>query len=495
MIKLPRQLSNFALAALSGCLMVLIFPDWEISWLAPFALTPLIVSLFREPRPARRFLLGYFAGNVYWFGLCPWIQFVLEAHGGMGRWGGWATFLLVCLIKSIHLGVFALLAAIVLRRPYALPAIAAIWTVVERTYGELGFAWLCLGNAGIDMSVPLRLAPWTAVYGISFFFAIVATSAALVLVRQPRNRLYWLAAVPMLILLPPLPFPENGTDTAVMVQPNVPEEQEWSPELAERLHSTLLYESENAATGVHPRLIVWPEIPGPIYYFRDPALQNQIKDLALRTHAYILTGTVADTKNREPLNSTVLISPQGRLLDRYDKINLVPFGEYVPPAFNWVNRISHETGDFTPGDRIVVSSVGAEKLGAFICYESAFPDQVRRFVIAGATILANVSNDGYFGQSAARMQHLSLVRMRAVENHRWILRDTNDGVTASIDPAGRVIERLPAYRQGSGIFHFSPVSHVTAYSRYGDWFVWLCAIGASVALCASQIPRYHGIRR
>ena len=155
------------------------------------------------------------------------------------------------------------------------------------------------------------------------------------------------------------------------------------------------------------------------------------------TQAYLLFGTVADTPKGQPLNSAVLLTPAGDLVDRYDKIDLVPFGEYVPEFFSWVNRISQEAGDFVPGTRVVVSPLGPQKEGTFICYESVFPQEVRKFVQGGATVLINISNDGYFGHSDARWQHLAIVRMRAAENRRWILRATNNGVTASIDPAGQ----------------------------------------------------------
>ena len=149
-----------------------------------------------------------------------------------------------------------------------------------------------------------------------------------------------------------------------------------------------------------------------------------------------LFGAVGFTPQREPLNSAVMLDSSGKIVDRYDKINLVPFGEFIPPMFGWVNRITKEIGDFVPGERVVVFPLDGHNLGAFICYESVFPDLVRQFVHAGAEVLVNLSNDGYFGHSAAHQQHLEIVRMRAAENRRWILRATNDGITAAIDPAG-----------------------------------------------------------
>jgi apolipoprotein N-acyltransferase len=190
------------------------------------------------------------------------------------------------------------------------------------------------------------------------------------------------------------------------------------------------------------------------------------------------------TESGDPLNSVFFMNPAGEVRERYDKIQLVPFGEYIPPAFDWVNRITGEAGDYVPGSRVVTYDASGHRIGAFICYESAFPGLVRQFTKEGAQLLLNLSNDGYFGGSKAREQHLSLVRMRAAENGRWILRSTNDGVTAMVDPAGRVTQRLPEYQRISGVLRFNYLMELTFYVRYGDWFPWVCLIvslGAALA--------------
>src|SRR5262249_21902774 len=155
-------------------------------------------------------------------------------------------------------------------------------------------------------------------------------------------------------------------------------------------------------------------------------------------------------------NSAVLLSPEGKALTRYDKIKLVPFGEFVPwPLGALAKHISTETGDFESGTRVVVSPVGAHKIGTFICYESVFPHLVRQFAANGAEVLFNISNDGWFGKSAAREQPLRIVRMRAAENRRWILRSTNDGITAAVDPAGRLRMSLPSYVRAAAVAQFN----------------------------------------
>jgi apolipoprotein N-acyltransferase len=141
---------NFALSIFSAVLLILIFPRYDLTWLAPVALTPLLFACAREESWKRRFLQGWAGGFVFWFGVCTWIQFVLEVHGGMGKWGGWGTFVLFAILKGLHMAVFAALAGFVMPRWWAIPASAALWAGLERTHGPFGFAWLDLGNAGAD---------------------------------------------------------------------------------------------------------------------------------------------------------------------------------------------------------------------------------------------------------------------------------------------------------------------------------------------------------
>jgi apolipoprotein N-acyltransferase len=180
----------------------------------------------------------------------------------------------------------------------------------------------------------------------------------------------------------------------------------------------------------------------------------------------------------------------GRPVSRYDKVNLVPFGEFVPWPFGYLaNKVSSEVGDFAAGKRVVVSSTGNHQVGTFICYESVFPNFVRKFASRGAEVLFNISNDGWFGRSSARLQHLNIVRMRAAENRRWILRSTNDGITAVIDSAGRLRGTLPGNTRAAFYAPFTFLSEQTVYTRFGDWFPALCALLSTLALVASAIPK------
>jgi len=482
---------RWTLPLLSAALLILTFPRFQIAWLAPVALAPLLVALAREPRWPRRFLMGWICGIAYWFGVCYWIQFVLAFHGGMGDAEGWALFLLFCLAKGLHMAAFALGAGLLMRRWWAVPGVAALWVAVEVTHGPLGFAWLALGNAGIEMGVPMRLAPFTGVYGLSFAFAMMSAALAIAILRRPRRQLAWLAILPSMFLLPALPPAERGRDTALLVQPNIPVTEEWTAERldqAERQQVKLSLRGVIEEAAEPPSIVVWPEDPAPFYYYEDARFRNYADTLARMAHVWLLMGIVAHTVDGAPLNSATLISPEGQAVSRYDKVNLVPFGEFVPAPFRWLTqKISSEAGDFAAGQRVVVSPAGPHRLGAFICYESVFPNFVRKFADRGAEVLFNLSNDGWFGKSAARWQHLQIVRMRAAENRRWILRATNDGITATIDSAGRLRGALPLYAEATSYTGFTYVAERTFYTRYGDWFALLCATVALLCLVAERV--------
>src|SRR5207248_8147681 len=145
---------NWTLALASAALLILTFPGFSLAWLAPFAMAPMLLAVARERGWRMRFLLGWSAGVVYWSGVCNWIQYDLAVHGGVGQVTGWALFVLFAVAKAVHMGVFAALGGILMRRWWAVPTVAALWVAVEMTHGPLGFAWMALGNAGIDMSLP-----------------------------------------------------------------------------------------------------------------------------------------------------------------------------------------------------------------------------------------------------------------------------------------------------------------------------------------------------
>jgi apolipoprotein N-acyltransferase len=237
-------------------------------------------------------------------------------------------------------------------------------------------------------------------------------------------------------------------------------------------------------------LIVWPESPAP-FVTNDPLFRDPVSQMARDAQSWVVTGAIGITPAAnsaklasQAFNSAALISPTGEWSARYDKIHLVPFGEYLPfpRLLAFAGGLSKEVGEFQTGASRAPLNAGDVRLGVFICYESVFPGEVREFAKQGAQVLVNLSNDGWYGDSGAYAQHLNQTRMRAIENDRWILSATDTGVTASIDPFGRIVAQLPRKERAVLVAPYALTSVTTFYTRCGDWFAWLCAIISVVAL-------------
>jgi len=484
---------NLILALASAGFLVLLFPPFNLGWLAPLALAPLLIACAREDRWKWRFALGYAAGIVYWFGVCHWIQWTLEHHAAMSGALAWLLFALFCLAKALQMGAFAALSGVVMRKWFGVPAIAAMWVAIEWTHSYTGFEWLNLGNAATDLSLLMRAAPITGVWGISFSLALMSAVVAVLIARAQKHPAVWMLMLPCLIFFPDLPAARKGTQGAVVVQPNIDDDSVWSPDLLESTERQMRIFSLSVAGRDHAAaVIVWPEVPAP-FYDADPVFTGLLSSIARQADAAVLTGVVSRRASRgAPLNSALLIDSTGNRVSRYDKVNLVPFGEFVPWPFGLITeKVSTEAGDFAPGDKVVVSNLDGHKIGTFICYESVFPGYIRQFAASGAQVLFNISNDSWFGKTAARYQHLLIVRMRAAENDRWIVRSTNDGISGVVDPGGRVVSTLPEFQEASARVPFDYVSGQTFYTKHGDWFVLLCGLIAIAAITSAGLPGRH----
>ena len=233
---------------------------------------------------------------------------------------------------------------------------------------------------------------------------------------------------------------------------------------------------------------IWPESPAP-FFTNDANFRAALSNMARQTHSWVVAGAIgtaeAHAGAESPVfNSAALVSPAGEWAARYDKVHLVPFGEYLPfpSLFSFAGGLTKEVGEFQPGASRKPLNAGGEQLGVFICYESVFPDEVRQFANNGANVLVNISNDGWYGDSGAWAQHLQQTRMRAIENDRWLLSDTNTGKTASIDPYGRIVATIPRKVRTALAAPYALISGTMFYTRHGDWFAYLCAIISAVAL-------------
>jgi len=321
-----------------------------------------------------------------------------------------------------------------------------------------------------------------------------ALAAAFLVPRDKRKRLLLATVAAALILQAGslVPVPALPADrAAVLVQANVPilEGADWTKQYFNDTLRDLTEISLASSGSPRPDLIVWPENPAP-FYSSDPLFRDAVSNLARQSNASLLAGSIGirnatATPNQptEIYNSASLVSPNGDWLSRYDKIHLVPFGEYVPfkQIFSFAGGLTKEVGDFSRGTSRAALDAGT-KLGVFICYESIFPDDIRQFANNGAQVLVNISNDGWYGDSGAYAQHLKQSRMRAVENNRWLLLDTNTGVTAAIDPNGRIVASVPRKIRTALRAPYALVNTTTFYTRHGDWFAYACAIISVVAL-------------
>ncbi|MBZ5721244.1 MAG: apolipoprotein N-acyltransferase [Acidobacteriia bacterium] len=518
--------SAWLLALLSAGLQIVIFPLPNLYMLCWVAVTPLLVALLRTrppdtlqlraggrllpATPLQAFLLAYACGVVWYAGTCYWIYNTMRQYGGVEAPAAVGILILFCLYLALYHGLFGLLVGLVAgagktstRR--ALVLAPFLWVAVELARTRItGFPWDLLGVTQVD-NIPLaRIATATGVYGISFEILVVnvALAAAFLVRREKRNNLL-LAALGAAVVLqsglgvspPPLPTDHS----ARLVQQNVPILQgaEWTKEYFDNTLRELTEISLNPPSGAqrHPDLIVWPESPAP-FYTSDPLYRDALSNVARVGQTWVLAGSLGiQNASQTPdqatrlFNSAVLVSPAGDWVGRYDKMHLVPFGEYVPfkKVFSFAGGLTKEVGDFSRGRSRAPLQAGEAKLGVFICYESIFPDEIRQPVAAGAQVLVNVSNDGWYGDSGAYAQHLKQARMRAVENNRWLLRDTNTGVTAAIDPYGRVVTSAPRKLRTAVDVPYALASVTTFYTRHGDWFAYLCAI-ISMAVLFMRLP-------
>jgi len=282
---------------------------------------------------------------------------------------------------------------------------------------------------------------------------------------------------------------------AHLVQTNFPQSYIYPPDWMAQHVADLdqLEQISIDSANQEPGLIIWPEVPAP-FTTQDRAFMGRAEGIARDSGVDFLVG-VEDWKENAAqkwiaTNSATLLAPSGRRLFTYDKIHLVPWGEYVPlrHLLSFAGKLTADIGDFTPGNVYQVGKLPGGRFAVFICYEAIFPNEVRRFAANGAELLINMSNDGWFGRSAAPAQHLMMARVRAVESRRWLLRDTNNGFTVDVDPYGRTIAALPTDIRSELNAPFDFRADRTPYVRYGDWFAWACVM-ASIAILGVAVAQ------
>ncbi|MGI4755453.1 MAG: apolipoprotein N-acyltransferase [Janthinobacterium lividum] len=485
-------------------------PAWRAA-LAWLALAPLLWLLLpTKALPVSKAAgIGYASGVLWYLGTCYWVYATMHVYGGLPPSMSLLALFLMCLYLGLYHALFAALVALSARlgRVAALVAVPVLWVAVELARARVtSFPWNLLGYAQVDNSILTQLAPVTGVYGISFVLVAVNAALAAVLVL-PRRRLPARIVMVAAVLAAALQNAgmsmqsriQMGTQKAVLLQPNL------AVGSGEALNagtlsasSSLLSLQASAMDDAPTRVVLWPESPSPFQTDR-PEFSGTVGRLAEQLGSPVIAGAVGIQRSVIPgrdasvYNSAVLFTPSSGLTSSYNKIHLVPFGEFVPYAdlFRFASGLTQAVGTFNRGTERKPLAADGHRYGVFLCYESIFGDEVRRFVDDGADVLVNLSDDGWYGDSSAPFQHINMARMRAIENRRWLLRDTNNGITASINPNGRVVEAMPRNRRGAVAVHFDYLTEKTFYTRHGDVFAYGCTLLSVLVAGASLLRRNH----
>ncbi len=501
----------------SALLQVLLFPtDGPVSPLRAaigwIALLPFFVALHLPTDHDRPLLvreasvLGYFCGILWYLGNCSWIYQTMYLYGGMPKPVAFGVLILFSLYLGLYHALFAASLAFIGRSRLgvigALISAPFLWVAVELARARItGFPWDLLGYSQVDNLFLTRLAPIAGVMALSFVIAAVnALFTAYFFTRGRRKMLFPAAAFVIALILQTAtlfakPGLEKTSQVAVMMQENLAvgemakTVEPIAPEDELQQFSAMTVQ---ASSHVQPTVILWPEAPSHLFSY-DPNFRQQIGQLARTVDAAAIIGSLGidrTDKNERgyyKFDSASLFDAAGSYEGRYDKVHLVPWGEYVPfKAFfgHLVTKLTEGAGDMDAGTERGVFHTGGHTYGIFVCYESIFGTEVREFAKNGAEVLVNISDDGWYGDTGAPWQHLNMARMRAIENHRWVLRDTNTGVTTAIDPYGRMQQQAPRHTRGAYAFPFAFEQGTTFYTRYGDWFAWICTLVTLAALAS-----------
>ncbi len=526
--------TDIALALVSGILLVLGFPPFDFYPLAWIALIPLFVSLMEKNAKAS-FYLGMLTGFVYFVGTVYWIFNSIYFYGNIPAVLSLLILIALCLYLGAYVGVFSVLLNF-LSRHSRLPVLftaPVLWVTLEflRTYALTGFPWSVLGYSQYKFLTLIQISDITGIYGVSFLVAALNGAIFDVMVYWPkrlsRMPLYgrWQITIGLIIFslvvavslfygMWRLKTVEKGRNMRVsVIQGNFEQEKKWDVKFKRQIIDSYKRHTLKASLD-YPELIVWPETSIPFVFGQDEALTAEIREFQKTLESYLLFGgvtvkDVSDNKPRSPAaflrkqeagvqgknqiaNSAILMSPDGEVLSVYDKIHLVPYGEYVPlrKILPFIKKLVVGVGDFMQGKEYTVTDIPGARISSPICYEIIFPGLVRKFADKGANLFVTITNDAWFGRTSAPYQHFSMAVFRAVENRVPVIRAANTGISGFIDAKGRIQKK-------SGIFVEAVLTDdVTLesfkksfYSRYGDLFAFLCIISFVLLIANNVYPK------
>jgi len=493
-----------AVLLLSGTAGALAFPTTDWSLLAWLWLVPAFCSsLWGAPRAALSD--GWLAGTTFFLVLLRWLDFTFQSYSAIPWPATWLPIAALAAYCGLYVGV--IMGSVAWLRPrlgpgWALATAPALWVAGEWIRGWLmgGFPWGLLGYSQHTTLVVIQIAEVGGVYAVSMLIVAVNAAIAGLCVLGPRRAATGVGAVAVLLAASLGfgwstlarefgPSAERATRSVriAVIQPSIEQGQKWNP--AYQAETLTIYERlTRQASESKPAAVLWPETAAPIFLRGDPVLLARLVALSREMEVPILVGTV----DRLPgprgkfLNSAFLLGDQG-ITSKYDKIQLVPFGEYVPLAglIGFVRQWAEFISDFAPGTSQTVFALPGAPFGTVICYEVIFPDLFRGFAAGGASFMANITNDAWFGRTSGPWQHLGALPLRAVENRVAVARAANTGVSALIGPDGSVGPTLPLFERGFLTLSVPLRSRTTLYTRFGNWLVYVClALSAGAAATA-----------
>lgn len=470
------------------------FPDHSIWWMAWVGVAPLLIAVKFEMKSLPIcFLLGWITGVVMFFGSCWWLAYAPIHYAGFPSVLAYLLVLLATMIVAVFIGIFAAGLAQLYRTfgNEALFAAPFLWLAVEYLrFALTGNAWNAIGYSQAFITEIVQPAKYGSFYLVGFMVLIFNAALAYAVLDRRRTSLYFfLTALGFANILIYISRPENIKQkgdikiegVVVAVQPNVPmsglDLDKWKE--LRQMHVDM---SERALqrnpAGKVPKLVVFPESPMNFMYERDSEFREFAHGFTARNRALLLVNSAEPVKDAEGLhNSAVMINDWGLKADQYDKVHLLPFGEYIPLPGFIADLVPPVVGNFTPGFDYTPMQFGKTKFGLMICFESHFPGLARRFVREGADYTIELTNDGYLGPTPVLKQHLANAIFRAVETGRPVYRVTNVGITAKITPSGQVVDATDPYVKDTRLW--TVVKHEggeTLYVSFGDWFAVLCCL-------------------
>lgn len=515
------------LALLSGLLLGFSFPKFGHPACAWVALAPLIVAIAieatdpadatRRRRASRVFWLGVLVGVVHFAIGLYWVVIVMGRFGGFPEWIAFFIAALLWFYLALFIGLFALTMRAAIRRfgvagVYFAPA---AWVTFEwlRSWVFGGFPWILLGSSQARVLPVVQAASVVGVYGLSALVVLVSAAAAALALSRRRVYSITAACVGALLLAVAIgglfriasgTLVQTGPVLRVgLVQGNVEQLEKWDPAYRDAIVARYVDLSRQAVSG-GAQLVIWPESSTPFYFDPQSALAAPIRRLAVESRTPFLLGSdeveaSATGGVNRIYNAAMLLGADGRMHGSYRKINLVPFGEYVPlkKMLFFVGPLVQAVSDFSPGSAPVVFDTGDARVSVSICYESIMPWLSREFVEGGSQLLVTITNDAWFGDSSAPYQHFDQGLIRAVEEGRFVVRAANTGISGVVDPYGRVLMTTKLFEPAAPIADVRLLDDRTVYSRVGDTVIWASlAVTAWVVLLArARRQSSRGARR